>query len=422
MAFDEQGFRKAAAAAGYSADEIQSHVAKEKQLPEPKLPESNNYEDFANKDIAQQPSAAKRLEQKAEQVNPAIPYLAAAGASAVGTAAAIGAGKKIYNSLTDKMAADVQAKQAEIARIEPDLNVSNKPVAGEPVFDVPNYAQTPAPVETQTKPSVEQLKQKLGVAPELASVVQPAVQPIVQTPVAPQAPVAPQTPIAPQASVAPLVAETVPNVAPNAAEQVTAEKMATPPEGAAPPPAESKKPRKVTPKGVPEGMTELVGGGPGDRWLANEHPELRKSIITMFNEGKPAGSYDRAQELYKQFKAYQAENIAGPVIPKEIAKERGMPPPKNYGPWGTKILKGAGVTGLALTAAEMAQAAEAARQGNYGPARETGFNLLGMIPGLGTAFNTLTYSKGVGETPEELQKLQYIQKVGAGRGLAPSTR
>lgn len=422
MAFDEQGFRKAAAAAGYSADEIQSHVAKEKQLPEPKLPESNNYEDFANKDIAQQPSAAKRLEQKAEQVNPAIPYLAAAGAGAVGTAAAIGAGKKIYNSLTDKMAADVQAKQAEIARIEPDLNVSNKPVAGEPVFDVPNYAQTPAPVETQTKPSVEQLKQKLGVAPELASVVQPAVQPIVQTPVAPQAPVAPQTPIAPQASVAPLVAETVPNVAPNAAEQVTAEKMATPPEGAAPPPAESKKPRKVTPKGVPEGMTELVGGGPGDRWLANEHPELRKSIITMFNEGKPAGSYDRAQELYKQFKAYQAENIAGPVIPKEIAKERGMPPPKNYGPWGTKILKGAGVTGLALTAAEMAQAAEAARQGNYGPARETGFNLLGMIPGLGTAFNTLTYSKGVGETPEELQKLQYIQKVGAGRGLSPSTR
>jgi hypothetical protein len=418
MAFDEQGFRKAAAAAGYSADEIQSHVAKEKQLPEPKLPESNNYEDFANKDIAQQPSAAKRLEQKAEQVNPAIPYLAAAGAGAVGTAAAIGAGKKIYNSLTDKMAADVQAKQAEIARIEPDLNVSNKPVAGEPVFDVPNYAQTPAPVEAQTKPSVEQLKQKLGVVPELA----PVVQPIVQTPVAPQAPVAPQTPIAPQASVAPLVAETVTNVAPNAAEQVTAEKMATPPEGAAPPPAESKKPRKVTPKGVPEGMTELVGGGPGDRWLANEHPELRKSIITMFNEGKPAGSYDRAQELYKQFKAYQAENIAGPVIPKEIAKERGMPPPKNYGPWGTKILKGAGVTGLALTAAEMAQAAEAARQGNYGPARETGFNLLGMIPGLGTAFNTLTYSKGVGETPEELQKLQYIQKVGAGRGVAPPTR
>lgn len=422
MAFDEQGFRKAAVAAGYSADEIESHVAKEKQLAEPKLPESNSYEDFSNKDIAQQPSAAKRLEQKAEQVNPAIPYLAAAGASAVGTAAAIGAGKKIYNSLTDKMAADVQAKQAEIARIEPDLNVSNKPVAGEPVFDVPNYAQTPAPVETQTKPSVEQLKQKLGVAPELASVVQPAVQPIVQTPVAPQAPVAPQTPIAPQASVAPLVAETVPNVAPNAAEQVTAEKMATSPEGAAPPPAESKKPRKVTPKGVPEGMTELVGGGPGDRWLANEHPELRKSIITMFNEGKPAGSYDRAQELYKQFKAYQAENIAGPIIPKEIAKERGMPPPKNYGPWGTKILKGAGVTGLALTAAEMAQAAEAARQGNYGPARETGFNLLGMIPGLGTAFNTLTYSKGVGETPEELQKLQYIQKVGAGRGVAPPTR
>ena len=181
-------------------------------------------------------------------------------------------------------------------------------------------------------------------------------------------------------------------------------------------------PRTVTPKGVPEGMTELVGGGPGDRWLANEHPELRKSIITMFNEGKPAGSYENAQQLYKQFKVYQAENVAGPVMPKEVAKERGMPPPKNYGAWGTKIAKGAGVTGLALTAAEMAQAAQAARQGDYGPARESGFNLLGMIPGLGTAFNALTFSKGAGETPEELQKLQYMQRVGAGRGIAPPSR
>jgi hypothetical protein len=159
MAFDEQGFRKAAVAAGYSADEIESHVAKEKQLAEPKLPESNSYEDFSNKDIAQQPSAAKRLEQKAEQVNPAIPYLAAAGAGAVGTAAAIGAGKKIYNSLTDKMAADVEAKQIANKRIEPDLNVSNKPVINEPMLDM-----APAPVPTQateTVNPVQAMKDKL---------------------------------------------------------------------------------------------------------------------------------------------------------------------------------------------------------------------------------------------------------------------
>jgi hypothetical protein len=326
-------------------------------------------------------------------------------------------GKAIYDSLKDK----VQA--AAPTRIDPSLDVSARPTMGEPSLDLQALTPNQAPVA----PTIEELKAKFGLpsTPEV-----PVAQPVVQVPEAPVIQPSVQTPVAaPQAPVAPPVVETVPNVAPNAAEQAAKEKLTTTtpveplaPEGAAPPPTEAKKPRKVTPKGVPEGMTELVGGGPGDRWLANEHPQLRKSIITMFNEGKPAGSYDRAQELYKQFKAYQAENIAGPAIPKEVAKERGMPPPKNYGAWGTKILKGAGVTGLALTAAEMAQAAEEARKGNFGPARESGFNLLGMIPGLGTAFNTLTYSKGAGETPEELQRLQYMQQIGAGRGIAPPTR
>lgn len=391
MAFDAEGFRNAAKGK-YSDAEIEAVIARESA---------------GGKSITEEPT------KQETQVAPAYDYLKPAAAGVAAGGALLG-GKAIYDSLKDKVKAAAQT------RIEPSLDVSAKPALGEPTLDMQALTPNQAPVA----PTIEELKAKFGLpaTPEVP-VAQPVAQaPVVQAPVAQpvvQAPVQ-AAPAVPQAAVAPPmaapiaeVASVVPEVAPVAV-----------PEGAAPP-AEAKKPRKVTPKGVPEGMTELVGGGPGDRWLANEHPELRKSIITMFNEGKPAGSYDKAQDLYKQFKAYQAENVAGPVMPKEVAKERGMPPPKNYGPWGTKILKGAGVTGLALTAAEMAQAAEAARQGNYGPARESGFNLLGMIPGLGTAFNALTFSKGAGETPEELQKLEYMQRVGAGqgfRGIAPPSR
>lgn len=386
MAFDAEGFRNAAKGK-YSDADIEAIIARETA---------------GGKSITEEPT------KQETQVAPAYDWLK----PAVGGAAAGGAllgGKAIYDSLKDKVNA------AAPTRIEPGLDVSTKPVLGEPTLDM--QALTP----NQVAPTIEELKAKFGLpsTPEVPVVQAPVIQAPAQAAptVAPvetiqpvklsewAAGVQPNAPVAPPAS-PPVIAEATP-VSSESVEQAT---------------TEAKKPRKVTPKGVPEGMTELVGGGPGDRWLANEHPQLRKAIITQFNEGKPVGSYENAQQLYKQFKAYQAENIAGPAIPKEVAKERGMPPPKNYGAWGTKIAKGAGVTGLALTAAEMAQAAEAARRGSYGPARETGFNLLGMIPGVGTAFNTLTYAKGAGETPEELEKLQYMQKVGAGRGIAPPSR
>lgn len=369
MAFDAEGFRNAAKGK-YSDAEIEAVIARESS---------------GGKSITEEPT------KQETQVAPAYDWLK----PAVGGLAAGGAllgGKAIYDSLKDKV------KATAPTRIDPGLDVSTKPALGEPTLDM--QALTP----NQAAPTIEELKAKFGLpsTPEV-----PVAQPVVQAPeIAPVQAAPTAAPVAPPASPPVPIAEATP-VSPESVEQA---------------PTEAKKPRKVTPKGVPEGMTELVGGGPGDRWLANEHPSLRKAIITQFNDGKPAGSYEKAQELYKQFKAYQAENIAGPAIPKEVAKERGMPPPKNYGAWGTKIAKGAGVTGLALTAAEMAQAAQAARQGDYGPARESSFNLLGMIPGIGTAFNALTFSKGAGENPEELQKLQYMQKVGAGRGIAPPSR
>lgn len=153
---------------------------------------------------------------------------------------------------------------------------------------------------------------------------------------------------------------------------------------------------------LPEGVSFRADLGPGDNWLYNTYgAEGRKAILGQFNEGKPAVSYERAKELSQMVQ----QGRTGPVIPRDIAKERGIAPPEtNYGKLG-KAVKVAGAAGLALTAAQMAQAAQQAQKGDYSGAREFGFNLLGMIPGLGTAFNLGTYAPelGVGEQ-EELAK------------------
>jgi hypothetical protein len=157
--------------------------------------------------------------------------------------------------------------------------------------------------------------------------------------------------------------------------------------------------------------------GPGDNWLYNTAgPEKRKAILKEFNDGKPAKTYDEAQRIWNQYVESRREGFTGPEMTKDVRKERGIPPRENFGQLG-KVAKVAGVAGLALTAAQMAQAAQAARKGDYSQASEMGFNMLGLIPGIGTAFNTLTYTGGLNEG--EAKELAYRQKVGSGRGVAP---
>ena len=143
--------------------------------------------------------------------------------------------------------------------------------------------------------------------------------------------------------------------------------------------------------------------GPGDNWLYNTAgPDRRKAILAEFNEGKPAKDYKTAQELYKKYQEKYPKDMFGPVIPVEQAKARGIKPPDNYGALG-KVAKVGGVAGLALTAAELANAAQQSKKGNDAPLRESLFNLLGMVPGLGTAFTAGTYTSGTNEG--ELEEL-----------------
>lgn len=137
--------------------------------------------------------------------------------------------------------------------------------------------------------------------------------------------------------------------------------------------------------------------GPGDNWLYNTAgADRRRAILAEFNEGKPAKDYKTAQELYKKYQEKYPKNMFGPVIPVEQAIARGIKPPGNYGALG-KVAKVGGVAGLALTAAELANAAQQSKKGNDAPLRETIFNLLGMVPGLGTAFTAGTYTGGTNE-------------------------
>jgi hypothetical protein len=110
-----------------------------------------------------------------------------------------------------------------------------------------------------------------------------------------------------------------------------------------------------------EGLTFRQDLGPGDNWLFNSFgAEGRKAILSKYNEGNPAGSYENAQQIFKRMQ----EERVGPgrsELPRDIAKERGVPPPEtNYGKLG-KTAKMAGVAGLALTAAQLAQAKNASQ-------------------------------------------------------------
>jgi len=434
MAFDEQGFRKAAAAAGYSADEIESHVAKEKQGAEPKLPEANTYEDFAGKDMANQPSAAKRLEQKASEVNPAIPYLGAAGLGALGTAAAMGAGKKIYNSLTDKMAADVEAK-----RVEPQLNTSNKPVAGEPTLDLPPINTppvSPAPPEPQPKPTVEQLKQKLGVAPPAEVAPEVPLEPPKlsewaskgQSTTPPEAPVAPAEAVAPPAPVAQAPIETQP-VGKTPVEQPVATETAVPPPvqelrtgtnkpafvGQGPENPKKFKTEYAKVSDVPKGFAFV----PGAQSIDTVRNNLGQDVYTreFTNRDLPA-SYEEAVQTGNEIN----RSLNRPT--REQMKAQGIAPPEPVEGItkriaGYKLVKVGGIAGALVAVTDLAKAAQT------GDRNAMGQIAMGALPGAGPQAALYSSSLDVGgqEKLDYLLRMQAAKERGAGnRGQAYDPR
>lgn len=363
MEFNADEFRKKAKAAGLSDDDIESEVSYQtggKSSPFEK--DAGGFKVGTQDDLK-------------ERVGNDWWHLPAATIGGVGLGFA---GKAAYDWYKSKN------QPAEMTRIEPTLVEPAAPIAPE--------AKPMSPMET-LQARKEQILSGLQQNAPQGSV--PPAAPVAAAPAPVQPPVAPVT----AAPSTPAIADAVASgESPAKAIQMDIAKQieatpAVPPEA----PAESgikKRAAKTpvtfkSPEKLPEGMSFRADLGPGDNWLFNTYgPEGRKAILQAYNEGKPAVSYERAKELSQLLQ----QERTGPAIPREVAKERGIAPPEtNYGKLG-KAVKVAGVAGLGLTAAQLAQAAQQAQQGNYGAAREFGFNLLGMIPGIGSAFNLGTFS------------------------------
>ena len=113
-------------------------------------------------------------------------------------------------------------------------------------------------------------------------------------------------------------------------------------------------------------------------------------------------------------KSYQ-ENTTRPKysdIPKDVRKSRGIAPPKQSGVAG----KAAGVAGAALLLPTIGEAAQATKEGDTQKARANIMEWLNLHP-VGAIANQL-----FGTSPEELETLrkgERSRKIGAGRGIAP---
>ena len=172
-----------------------------------------------------------------------------------------------------------------------------------------------------------------------------------------------------------------------------------------------------------EGQTFLPGYGAGDNNLYNTYgAEGRKAILEKYNNGKPIGSYENYEALNKKLKAGVPIGDVPDLMSKLPAEEEAG----NYGKLGRKgLVRATGVGGLLVTAAQLSHAAEQAKKGNYAPARESLFDLVSALGGVGGM--AATHMGGLNKDEEkQLAQHRYAyemsKKNGAGRGQLNSTK
>lgn len=171
-----------------------------------------------------------------------------------------------------------------------------------------------------------------------------------------------------------------------------------------------------------EGTTFLPGYGTGDNHLFNAYgADGRKAVLDQFNNGKPIGSYENFQKLNKEV---ISKGVKIGDVPTLMEKLPAYSEGGNYGQLG-KALKVGGAIGLGLTAAQLANAAEEAKKGNYSKAG-------GQVAEAGSSFlppwlQGLMFSKGANANEAEdlafQRRMAEASKKGAGnRGLAYDSR
>jgi hypothetical protein len=330
--------------------------------------------------------------KEAEPYDWMTPALGVAGLGAL-----VAGAKKVYSSISDRKIDNQRP------RVEPTMDVRKEPTFSPPISVGPanQLPGTPQELEKALGPDWEAKiaksdairKEKQMVAQERARTsmgefpTQPITPPptpsfnVGQPPAPPVAPPIEANPVAQAAAqTAPVAPPTVAQLAQETAPAVTTAAQA--PAAAIPPVAEEKnkggRPKKGEakqwtydyPSQLPEGTVFKEGWGGADNWLNDQvGKEKAKEIRNTFNQGRGFGSGKDAmlaaaqamQDAGQQKFMTQGEPF---VLSGENRERFGIPPPKQQGRLSKTFEKGVkvgGVTGLLLTAAEAANAKQAAQ-------------------------------------------------------------
>jgi hypothetical protein len=372
---DVPSFLKKAEEAG-RLDEAKQYLKNRYNYGEKKAEPSNNSYQFSS-DM-----------KEAEPYDWMTPALGVAGAGALAAGA-----KKVYSSIADRKIGN------QSTRIEPTMDVRKEPTFSPPTSVGPanQLPGTPQELEKALGPdweakiaksdAIRKEKQMLAQERARASMGEFPTQPVTPVPTSsldvgkPVAPVPAVNPVAQAAAqTAPVAPPTVAQLAQEAAPAVTTAAQA--PAAAIPPVAEEKnkggRPKKGEAKQwtyessaqLPEGTVFKEGWGGADNWLNDQvGKEKAKEIRNTFNQGRGFGSGKDAmlaaaqamQDTGQQKFMTQGEPF---VLSGENRERFGIPPPKQQGRLSKTFEKGVkvgGVTGLLLTAAEAANAKQAAQ-------------------------------------------------------------
>lgn len=408
MAFDAEGYRKAAKAAGIPDDEIEKDIAEEMRDIKP----------------------VNAPPQKSDvQIGGEYDYLLPALIGAGTGLAVLGAGA------ASKKIKDRWMSKPESPRIEPLMDESRYAGPGriEPTFEAPTPTTEKPPVSAYSPAEQEMLQRSAANAAAKAQEAEvkrlqgQSAVPGGVAPVAAPAPVAPAqiTPEAPKSGFAwdqpqtmqPTVTQAVEaGVSPTQALQVEVAKQldATPAQTtqpAEPPKNKGGRPTKAAKEAQLAGGVFKEGFGGADNWMQSQvGNDIRKFIRDEFNAGKPYGGGQAAMEkAYADIGRYEQwlkENIPVQTLNRAERKALGVPSPEPYGPLG-KAMKVGGVAGLLMTAAQAANAKQAAQ--NVGEALLP----IGMTPSE-LATGTLT--------EKQLRAFQEAQKLGSPYRSVPPPR
>jgi hypothetical protein len=167
-------------------------------------------------------------------------------------------------------------------------------------------------------------------------------------------------------------------------------------------------------KEIPEGMMFLEGANGYTNWLYNTHKGRMNAIINEFNGGKYPQTQEEASLLNKKYNEKYGGTNRGPVIPKEIAIERGIepyPPGRTLGKTGTYL----GKAGMLAAIADVANATqESYKTGEINPILS---KLFDFAQAAGARAGFATHHGGLNTNEEK--ELAMRRKMGGGRGVAP---